>query len=80
VSWASRAYSASVPVGQKKTNSDSTKLNMQKKVDAKKVNHHKAVNWNLKECKVWGTLGDDYGVMMVHRGLSSRKGQFILHP
>jgi hypothetical protein len=37
----------------KKTNSDSAKLNTQKKADAKKVAHQKAVNRNWKECKVW---------------------------
>jgi hypothetical protein len=41
----------------KKTNSDSAKLNMQKKADAKKVAHHKAVNRNWKECKVWCDVG-----------------------
>lgn len=40
----------------KKTNSDSAKLNMQKKADAKKVAHHKAVNRNWKECKGWGDV------------------------
>jgi hypothetical protein len=41
----------------KKTNSISAKLNMQKKADAKKVAHHKVVNRNWKECKVWGDDG-----------------------
>jgi len=42
----------------KRINSDSTKLRMQKRADAKKVDLHKAVNRNWKECKVWG---DDEG-------------------
>lgn len=41
----------------KRVNSDSAKLNMQKRADAKKVAHHKDVNRNWKDCKVWDDVG-----------------------
>lgn len=41
----------------KRVNSNAAKLNMQMRADAKKVAHHKAVNRNWKEVRVWDDVG-----------------------
>ncbi len=63
----------------KKTNSDSAKLNMQKKANAKKFAHQPSTGIG-KNAMYGTTLGDDRGMMMMHEVSVSGKGNSVCTP